>query len=467
MHASARRGLLHRSTFRKLSLATAIAALTMGVAQAATAPTATAPPAPALTVIHCAHLIDTVAGKMLGATSIVVDGQHIKEVVPGSVTRDGAKVIEMPANDTCLPGLVDSHTHLDGQFSKTSYSDQFRLNPADYAIESTVFARRTLLAGFTTVRNVGDVKYGTIALRNAINKGEVPGPRIFSAGEAIGSTGGHADGSDGYRQDLQGDPGPQDSIINSPADAWKAVRQHYKEGADLIKIMPSGGVLDESSSSENPQLTLEEIQAVVAAAHDYGFTVAAHAHGAEAIRRAVLGGVDSIEHGTFMDDQDMKLMKQHGTWYVPTIIAGEFVMEKAKEGWYPPQVARKALEVGPKILATAGKAYKAGVKIAFGTDAGVYPHGENAQEFVYMTQAGIPPMYTIQAATTHAAALLKHSGDFGSITTGKYADVVAVPGNPLDDISLMKKVDFVMKAGTVYKQDNKPTDAALKSSLGM
>jgi len=245
------------------------------------------------------------------------------------------------------------------------------------------------------------------------------------------------------------------------------VRQHYKDGADLIKIMPSGGVLDESSSSENPQMTLAEIQAVVAAAHDYGFTVAAHAHGAEAIRRAVIGGVDSIEHGTFMDDQDMKLMKQHGTWYVPTIIAGEFVMGKAKEGWYPPQVARKALEVGPKIMATAGKAYKAGVKIAFGTDAGVYPHGENAQEFVYMVQAGIPPMYAIQAATTHAATLLKHSKDFGSITAGKYADVVAVPGNPLDDISLMKKVDFVMKAGTVYKQHGEPTDADLKSTLGM
>jgi imidazolonepropionase-like amidohydrolase len=168
-----------------------------------------------------------------------------------------------------------------------------------------------------------------------------------------------------------------------------------------------------------------------------------------------------------MDDQDMKLMKQHGTWYVPTIIAGEFVMAKAKEGWYPPQVARKALEVGPKILATAGKAYKAGVKIAFGTDAGVYPHGENAQEFVYMVQAGIPPMYAIQAATTHAATLLKHSDDFGSISAGKYADVVAVPGNPLDDISLMKKVDFVMKAGTVYKQDGQPTGAALQSSLGM
>jgi imidazolonepropionase-like amidohydrolase len=454
-------------SFRRIPLALATAALTMGVAQAADAPAADAAPPAHVTVIHCARAIDTVAGKLLGATSIVVDGQRIREVVPGAVSRAGAKVIEMPANDTCLPGLIDAHTHLASQFSKSSYSDQFRLNPADYAIQSTVYARRTLMAGFTTVRNLGDSDNASIALRNAVNQGEIAGPRIFTAGKFIGTTGGHADGTDGYRWDLQGDAGPKDGIINSPADAWKAVRQHYKDGADLIKIMPSGGVLDESSSSENPQMTLDEIQAVVAAAHDYGFTVAAHTHGAEAIRRAVLGGVDSIEHGTFMDDGDMKLMKQHGTWYVPTIIAGEFVMGKAKEGWYPPQVARKALEVGPKIMATAGRAYKAGVKIAFGTDAGVYPHGENAQEFVYLVQAGLPPMVAIQAATTHAATLLKHDADFGSLTAGKYADVVAVPGNPLDDISLMQRVDFVMKAGTVYKQQGQPTPAALDSSLGI
>lgn len=458
---------MHVGTVHRLPLSIAFAALTISAAQAAEAPTAGAVPAPELTVIHCAHLIDTVAGRMLGATSIVVDGQRIKEVVAGSVSHGGAKVIDMPADDTCLPGLIDSHAHLTMQFGRNTYSEQFRLNPADYAIESSVFARRTLLAGFTTVRNLGESDNSSIALRNAINQGEIPGPRIFTAGKFIGTTGGHADPTDGYRWDLQGDPGPKDGIIDSPEDAWKAVRQHYKDGADVIKIMPSGGVLDESSSSENPQMTLEEIKAVVAAAHDYGFTVAAHAHGAEAIRRAVLGGVDSIEHGTFMDDQDIQLMKQHGTWYVPTIIAGEYVMQKAKEGWYPPQVARKAMQVGPKILATAGRAYKAGIKIAFGTDAGVYPHGENAQEFVYMVQAGMPPMYAIQAATTHAAALLKHQGDFGSISAGKYADVVAVHGNPLDDISLMKKVDFVMKAGTVYKRNGEPTAANLESSLAM
>ncbi|HZW51822.1 MAG TPA: amidohydrolase family protein [Rudaea sp.] len=423
-------------------------------------PTFAQSPAAPVTVVQCGHLIDVAHGKMLGASTIVIEADRVKEVLDGTQQRAGANTLSMP-NATCMPGLIDSHTHLTGQFSKSSYSDQFRLNPADYAIQGTVFARRTLLAGFTSVRNVGDNNNESIALRNAVNKGEVPGPRILTAGVPIGSTGGHADGSDGYRLDLQGDPTPKDGIINSPEDAWKAVRQHYKDGADLIKIMPSGGVLDESSSSQNPQLTLAEIQAVVAAAHDYGFTVAAHAHGAEAIRRAVIGGVDSIEHGTFMNDEDMKLMKEHGTWYVPTIIAGQFVMGKAKEGWYPPQVARKAMEVGPIIMQTAGKAYKAGVRIAFGTDAGVYPHGENAKEFEYMVEAGMPPMFTIQAATTHAAQLLKHDKDVGSLEPGKFADIVAVPGNPLNDIKLMQKVDFVMKGGVVYEQDGKPIAASL------
>ncbi|HET7676071.1 MAG TPA: amidohydrolase family protein, partial [Gammaproteobacteria bacterium] len=400
--------------------------------------------------VHCPHLIDTIHGKLLGERTIVIDGDRIKAVKPGDVKIPGAQAIDLKGA-TCMPGLIDSHTHLTMQFSRTTYTDQFRLNPADYAIRGTVYAKRTLMAGFTTVRNLGDLHNESIALRNAINSGLIEGPRIFTAGEFIGTLGGHADHTDGYRMDLQGNAGPRDGIIDSPSDAWIAVRQHYKDGADLIKIMPSGGVLDESSSSENPQMTLAEIKAVVAAAHDYGFTVAAHAHGAEAIRRAVLGGVDSIEHGTFMNDEDIKLMKQHGTWYVPTIIAGQFVMEKAKEGWYPPQVARKAEEVGPVIMATAGKAYKAGIKIAFGTDAGVYPHGNNAQEFVYMVQAGMPPMFTIQAATMHAAELLKHDKDLGSITAGKYADIVAVPGNPLKNISLMKQVEFVMKSGVIYK----------------
>jgi imidazolonepropionase-like amidohydrolase len=426
------------------------------VAAAASAPAA--PAAAPVTAIHCGHFLDVSAGKMLGATTIVVEGKRFRDVKPGSQAPAGAVEIDL-SSQTCLPGLIDSHTHLSSEHSATTYVDEFHWNLADYVVRSTVYARRTLLAGFTTVRNVGDHDNETVALRNAINAGVLAGPRIFTAGVPMGSTGGHGDPTDGYRDDLAGNPGPAEGVINSPEDAVKGVRLRYKRNDDLIKIMPSGGVLDQSSSGDNPQLTLEEIKAVVSTAHDYGFTVAAHAHGAEAIRRAVIGGVDSIEHGTYMDEQDMKLMKEHGTWFVPTIIAGDFVAQKAAiPGYYPPQVAAKAAAIGPLILGTAGRAYRAGVKIAFGTDAGVYPHGENAREFELMVKAGMPPLYTIQAATTHAAELLRHQKDLGSISPGKLADVVAVTGNPLENVSVLKQVSFVMKEGVVYKRDGKPVE---------
>jgi imidazolonepropionase-like amidohydrolase len=437
-----------------IRIAAAIAAtLTAGAATAADAP------APAVaTALQCGHLIDTANGKMLGATTILIEGGRIKDVVGGAQSPSGAKIVDL-STQTCMPGLIDAHVHLTGETSRTQYVDKFHWNIADYAIRSTVYARRTLLAGFTTVRNVGDQANESAALRNAINAGIVPGPRIYTAGRAMGTTGGHADPTNGYRGDLAGDPGPTDGIINSVDDAVKAVRQHYKLGDDLIKIMPSGGVLDENTSGDNAQMTLEEIKAVVATAHDYGFAVAAHAHGAEAIRRAVIGGVDSIEHGTFMDAEDMKLMVEHGTWYVPTIIAGDFVARQAKvPGYYPAQVAAKAEAIGPLIQATAGRAYKAHVKIAFGTDAAVYPHGQNAHEFELMVGAGMPPMFTLQAATINAAQLLRHDKDLGTVTAGKIADIVAVPGNPIDDISLMKRVSFVMKDGVVYKLNSVPVE---------
>ncbi|HTV94719.1 MAG TPA: amidohydrolase family protein [Steroidobacteraceae bacterium] len=433
----------------KSGIAAVSVALLSVAAHAETAPAAAA----AIIALHCGHLIDTVAGTVLGATTVVVEGKRVREVTSGASSPPGATTIDL-TDQTCLPGLIDSHTHLTMQTSPTEYVDQFHWNVADYAVRSTVYARRTLLAGFTTVRNVGDRWNESVALRNAINAGVLPGPRIFTAGVPIGSTGGHADPTDGYRADLAGDPGPARGIINSPEDAVKAVREHYKVGDDLIKIMPSGGVLDESASGDNPQLTLDEIRAVVATAHDYGFTVAAHAHGAEAIRRAVLGGVDSIEHGTYMDAEDMKLMVERGTWYVPTIIAGDFVARQSKvPGYYPPQVAAKAAAIGPLILATAGRAYRAHVKIAFGTDAAVYPHGQNAHEFELMVQAGMPAMFALQAATVNAAQLLKHDRDLGSLSAGKLADVVAVPGDPIADISLMRRVSFVMKDGVVYKRN--------------
>ena len=438
-----------RRCFRPLASSIAILSCALTPSTRAAEAAASAP----AHVLHCGHLFDSTSGTLKGETSVTVQGERITAVQPGRApVPPGAVSVEL-GGATCLPGLIDSHVHLTSQFSATSYSDQFRMNPADYAIRGTAYARRTLLAGFTTVRNLGDSANESIALRNAIKAGIVDGPRILTAGKAIGSTGGHADGSDGYRADLMGDPGPADGIINSPEDAWKAIRQHYKDGVDLIKIMPSGGVLDESASADNAQLTEEELRALVTAAKDYGYPVAAHAHGTEAIRRAVLAGVDSIEHGTYMDDADMKLMKQRGTWYVPTIIAGDYVAQKAKiPGFYPPQVAAKAAQVGPLIMATAGRAYRAGVPIAFGTDAGVYPHGDNAHEFELMVQAGMPAAFALQTATRNASKLLRMDKDIGSIEVGKFADIVAVPGDPTADIALMKQVDFVMKSGQVYKQ---------------
>jgi imidazolonepropionase-like amidohydrolase len=443
----------NRSSARTLTAGIA-ALLSVGLATAADAPAQ-----PAVTALLCGHLIDTAAGKVLGETTIVVEKGRVRDVLAGSQAPAGAASIDLKSQ-TCMPGLIDSHTHITGQTSRTEYSDRYRWNVSDYVIRSTVYARRTLLAGFTTIRNLGDSQNESAALRNAINAGVVPGPRIFTAGKAIGSTGGHGDPSNGLRQDLMKDFGPVDAIINGPDDAVKAVREHYKLGDDVIKIMPSGGVLDEGASGDNSQMTLEEIRAVVNTAHDYGFAVAAHAHGAEAIRRAVVGGVDSIEHGTYMDAEDMKLMVEHGTYYVPTIIAGDFVARQAKiPGYYPATIAGKAAAIGPLIQATAGRAYKAHVKIAFGTDAAVYPHGENAHEFELMVGAGMPTMFVIQAATVNAAALLRQK-DLGTVAAGKIADVVAVPGNPIDDISLMKSVSFVMKDGVVYKQNSVPVDTA-------
>jgi imidazolonepropionase-like amidohydrolase len=330
------------------------------------------------------------------------------------------------------------------------------MDQAEYALRSTVHARRTLMAGFTTVRDLGDNGVNSIALRKAINEGWVVGPRIFTSGKSIATTGGHADPSNALRGDYRRDPGPLEGVINGADDARKAVRQRYKDGADLIKLTATGGILSLAASGHNPQFTDEELRAVVATAKDYNMIVAVHAHGSEGMKRAVLAGVDSIEHGTFMTDEIIELMIERGTYWVPTNMAGEWVAEKAKdESYFPPVVRVKAAAIGPVIRATFKKAQAAGVKIAFGTDSGVSAHGDNAREFELMVEGGMPPMKAIQSATREAAKLLKIDDRLGTLEEKKLADVVAVEGNPLEDISVMKKVVFVMKEGEVFKGDGK------------
>ena len=412
-----------------------------------------ATPLQAKTIVHCGTLIDGVSDTPRREVSVVVDKDKIVDVVAGFASPEAGDTVIDRRNETVLPGLMDLHTHLTAEFSPTIYADRLFLNTADYALQSTVYARRTLEAGFTTVRDLGDIDNVSIALRNAINKGVVVGPRVFTAAKSIATTGGHADPTNGWALRFQGDPGPKEGVVNGPDEARKAVRQRYKDGADLIKITITGGVLSLAANGQNPQFTEDEVKAIVQTAKDYGFIVAVHAHGAEGMKRAIRAGVDSIEHGTYMDDEAMNLMKERGTWYVPTIIAGRYTADQAKTaGNYPEIVRAKAAAIGPQIQGTFAKAYKAGVKIAFGTDAGVYPHGQNAQEFVYMVEAGMPPMKAIQAATIQAARLLHKEAELGSVEKGKAADLIAVKGDPLADIAALKQVDFVMKAGMVYKR---------------
>ncbi|KAF1691136.1 metal-dependent hydrolase family protein [Pseudoxanthomonas koreensis] len=429
---------------RTLLLSLVLLAPCTALAQAA------APPADA--ELHCGRLFDARSGQLLGPHTVSVRDGRIAAVSAGIPAASGGGALDLRGH-TCMPGWTDLHVHLEDQSSPQSYSEGFRLDPVDYAFRSVGYAEKTLLAGFTSVRDLG----GDVAphLRDAINQGRVRGPRIFAAGRSIATTGGHADPTNGYNSTLShllGPPGPTEGVINSIDDARQAVRQRYKEGSDVIKITATGGVLSYAKSGDAPQFTVDEVKAVVDIARDYGYRVAAHAHGTEGMKRAVVAGVTSIEHGTYMDDEVVRLMKQHGTWYVPTIYAGRFVADKAKiDGYFPEVVRPKAARIGAQIQDTFARAYKAGVKIGFGTDMGVGPHGDNAREFIYMVEAGMPAAAALQAATIRAAEVLGVD-DQGVVEAGRRADIVAVPGDPLADIGVVMAVDFVMKDGVVHRR---------------
>ncbi|PHX61806.1 MAG: amidohydrolase [Flavobacteriales bacterium] len=404
------------------------------------------------TVIKCGKLADVKTGKMLENQTIIILNNTIEKIISGNCTLHATDVFYDLSKYTVMPGLIDMHVHVEHQTSAKQYLEEFTLNEADVAFRAVGYVKTTLNSGFTSVRDLGGTGVN-ISLRNAIDSGLIEGPRIFTAGKSIASTGGHADPTNGYRQDLMGNPGPEDGVANGVDECVKAVRQRYKDGSDCIKITASGGVLSVAKSGENSQFTIEEIQTIVATAKDYGFKVAAHCHGEEAMKRAVLGGVHSIEHGTYMSEEVMQLMKERGTYLVPTITAGKAVGAFAKKpNYYPDVVVPKALAIGPKIQGTFAKAYKFGVKIAFGTDAGVFEHGENWKEFVYMNEVGMPFMEILKTATMNAADLLGQSDKLGNLEAGKFADIIAVEGNPEKDIAVMGKVVFVMKDGKVFKK---------------
>lgn len=404
------------------------------------------------TIIHCGKMVDVVDLSVKEKVTITLEGNKIVSVQKGyAKPQAGDKLIDL-TNQTVMPGLMDMHVHMESETKKGALADRFIMNPEDIAFESARNAETTLMSGFTTVRDLGGSGVN-IALRNAINKGLVKGPRIFTSGKSIATTGGHADPTNGYSRQLMGDPGPKEGVVNGIEDGRKAVRQRYKDGADCIKITATGGVLSQAKNGQNPQFTEEEIRAIVETAKDYGFTVAAHAHGAEGMKRAIRAGVTSIEHGSLLDDEAISLFLKYGTWLVPTITAGKSTSDSAKiPGYYSAIVTPKALEIGVKIQDAFARAYKAGVKIAFGTDAAVFAHGKNYMEFIYMVEAGMPPLETIKAATLNAADLIGMKLSLGSIEPGKLADIIAVNGDPVQDISTMKNVVFVMKEGKVFKQ---------------
>lgn len=408
-------------------------------------------------VIHAGRLIDGVSKTPRAEVSILIHDDRITGVQAGYVTPAGAEVIDLKSG-TVLPGLIDTHDHITAGFHKGDpIRNAVTITSYDTAIESTNYARSTLLAGFTSIRDVGGETGVVVALKKAINSGEIPGPRLWVAGAPISPTGGHGDSANGLDPELE-HPGWKDNLVDSPEAARRVVRTLQREGADLIKILPSGGVMSIGDDPNHQLMADDEIKAVIDTAHALGMKVAAHAHGKLAIDKAAALGVDSIEHGSFADAESYRIMKAHGTYFVPTMLVGAKVYDRAKT--HPeqlnPSTAEKALMVVPVMVRNLHDAYAAGVKIAFGTDTfGMSAHGENAQEFALMVKAGMTPSDAITAATSSAADLIGDTKDIGSIQAGRYADIIAVAGDPLADVTALEKVAFVMKGGAVYKADGK------------
>ena len=406
---------------------------------------------PPLTFVQAGRvLLDPASGKVETQKTLVVQNGRIVRVADGYVAEPGAQVVDLK-DSFVLPGFIDSHVHITGQQGPTSRLDEVTQSATEQAFVGARHAKRTLMAGFTTVADLGGDNEAVFALRKAIAAGDVPGPRIIAAGSAISVHGGHGD-VNGYREDLMHVMRPG-SVCTGADDCRRAVREQVWKGADVIKITATGGVLSNTAAGLGQQFSDPELEAIVDAAHRMGRKVTAHAHGADGIKSFIKAGGDSIEHGTWLDDEGIALMKKRGAYLVPTLMAGDFVVGIARgpNNFFTPAQTAKALQAGPLMLDMTRRAHKAGVKIAFGTDTGVSAHGDNAGEFALLVQAGLTPLEAIQAATVNAAAHFDLSNEIGSLAPGKAADIIAVKGDPLADVNTLRQVSFVMKSGQVAK----------------